>query len=111
MKNFVQSGNNLTLAAPYPVKSGEGVIIGNIFGVAANDADTGEPVDLVTVGAFEFPKVEAEAVAVGAAIYWDDGNKLVTIDDNGGANRKVGVAIEAAANPSASTKVRLNGIF
>ena len=37
MINFVKSGDNLTLAAPYDVQSGGGFKVGNVFGVAAND--------------------------------------------------------------------------
>ena len=34
MINFVKSGDNLTLAAPYDVLSGGGFKVGNVFGVA-----------------------------------------------------------------------------
>ena len=38
MKNFIQPGNTLTMIAPVDVTSGIGVLVGNIFGVAAFDA-------------------------------------------------------------------------
>ena len=36
MTNFVKSGDNLTLVAPYDVLSGGGFKVGNLFGVAAH---------------------------------------------------------------------------
>ena len=35
MKNYVQPGNTITLTAPYAVVSGDGLLVGSIFGVAA----------------------------------------------------------------------------
>lgn len=109
MKNYVQKGENLTLAAPYDVTSGGGVKSGLIFGVAAGDALSGADIDLVTVGVFDLPKVSTDTFAVGAAVYWDDTAKLMTSTASG--NTKVGVAVKAAGNPSGSVKVRLNGTF
>lgn len=109
MKNYVQKGENLTLAAPYAVTSGVGVKTGLIFGVAAGDAESGAAVDLVTVGVFDMPKVAANVFTEGSVVYWDDTAKVVTSTASG--NTKIGVAVTAAANPSASVNVRLNGTF
>ncbi|UWQ17919.1 DUF2190 family protein [Jannaschia sp. M317] len=109
MKNYVQKGENLTLTAPYAVTSGGGCKTGLIFGVAAGDAASGETADLVTVGVFDMPKVAANNFAEGAVVYWDDTAKVVTSTASG--NTKIGVAVTAAANPSASVPVRLNGTF
>ena len=109
MKNYVQVGNSLTIAAPYDVLSGGGVKSGLIFGVASGDALSGADVDLVTLSVFDLPKVSADAFAVGAAIFWNDTTKLVTSTSSG--NTKIGVAVKAAANPSAAVNVRLNGTF
>ena len=109
MKNYVQKGENLTLPAPYDVASGGGVKSGLIFGVAAGDALSGADVDLVTMGVFTLPKVSTDVFAFGAAVYWNDTTKLVTTTTRG--NTKIGVAVTAAANPSGSVNVRLNGTF
>ncbi len=45
MKNFVQPGNTITLTAPYAVASGDGLLVGSIFGIAAGAAALGEPVE------------------------------------------------------------------
>ena len=77
MKNYVQTGNNLTLTAPYDVDSGDGALIGSIFGVAAGDALEDGEVDIVTVGVFDLPKTSALAIAVGDQLWWHDDTKLV----------------------------------
>jgi predicted RecA/RadA family phage recombinase len=109
MRNHVQAGTNLTLAAPYDVPSGGGVLIGSIFGVAAGNADSGAEVDIVTEGVFTLPKVSALAISVGDRLYWVDADKVVSKTASG--NTLVGVAVSAAANPSGTVDVRLNGSF
>lgn len=108
MKNYVQAGVNLTLNAPYAVVSGDGALIGSIFGVAAGDAGNGAEADFVTEGVFTLPKVSTDVFAIGAPVYWDDGNKVVTAVAADGV--RVGVAVTAAGNPSASVQVKLSGI-
>lgn len=110
MKNYVQAGNDLTLDAPADVSSGDGVLIGAIFGVAAVDAVSGDPVDIRTRGVFSLPKA-AVAVAIGDLVYWDDTAKVATTDDDTGGNPKIGVAVAAAIDSAAKATVRLNGAF
>src|SRR3546814_589636 len=111
MKNFIQRGENLTLLAPYALSSGDGALVGSIFGVAAGDAANGADVDLVTMGVFTLPKPELEAIGIGDALHWDDAAKVVTLSAAAGANPKIGVAVSAADNPSFAVDVRLNGSF
>lgn len=109
MKNYVQKGENLTLPAPYALASGDGALVGSIFGVAAGDAANGAEADLVTVGVFTLPKVSTDAMTAGTPVYWDDTAKLVTITATD--NTKIGVSVATAVNPSGTTDVRLNGTF
>jgi predicted RecA/RadA family phage recombinase len=109
MKNYIQPGTNLTLVTPENVLSGAGLLIGSIFGVAASDAVLGNNVDLVTEGVFELPKVSAQAMTLGAKVYWDSAAKLVTTVSAG--NTSIGTAVAVAVNPSSVTIVRLNGSF
>jgi predicted RecA/RadA family phage recombinase len=105
MRNYIQPGVNLTLPAPAAVASGEVVVIGDIHGVAAGDAASGAPVDLVTEGVFELPKVSALAIAIGDKVYWQAAEKLVSKTASG--NTLIGVAVTAAANPSGTVNVKL----
>jgi predicted RecA/RadA family phage recombinase len=107
MKNFVQPGNTLGLTAPYDVLSGAGLQVGNIFGVASCDAASGTPVETRLVGVYDLAKTAAQAWSVGDLIYWDNDAKVCTTVAAG--HLLVGTAVAAAANPSATGTVRLNG--
>ena len=109
MKNFVQRGDILTLVAPYDVAAGAGLLVGAIFGVATSPALSGATVEAAVCGVFELPKTSAQAWTVGAKVYWDDAAKLCTTVNT--SNTLIGVAVAAAANPSATGLVRLNGSF
>lgn len=109
MKNFVQPGKTLTLAAPTGgVVSGKFYKIGSIFGVAVQSAAEGDLFDLETGGVYDLDKTSAEAWTVGATIYATSAGVMTTVATS---NTKVGVAVEAAANPSATGRVRLNTDF
>ena len=109
MKNFIQDGKTITLTAPYTVTSGSGLLVGSIFGVASNDATSGNDVETVVTGVLSIAKTSAQAWTQGVLIYWDDTNKVCTTSSS--TNKLVGVATAAAANPSATGYVRLNGAF
>lgn len=109
MKNYIQDGLNVTVAAaPYAVVAGACVLVGvGLFGVAAGTAASGAEVVLVTGGVFDLAKLEAQAWTVGAKVYWDNTAKLCTTVST--SNTLIGVAIDAAANPTTIGRVRLNG--
>lgn len=109
MKNHIQSGNILTLTAPAALVAGNIAVIGSLFGVVASSVQSGQQVDLYTQGVYAFNKVGALAIAVGDKVYWDSATSLVTKTASG--NTYIGVAVTAAANPSSSVQVRLNGSF
>ena len=109
MKNYIAPGDIVDVAAPYEVASGDGALIGALFGVAVADAANGTPVRLKTTGVFDLAKLAAQAWTLGAKIYWDNTNKRCTSVATD--NTLIGVAVAAAANPSATGLVRLNGSF
>jgi len=111
MKNYVQPGSTLTLTAPYAVTSGDGLLVGAIFGVAAGDAASGATVEAALTGVFDLTKIGSQAWTVGAKIYWDDTNKRCTTVATD--NTLIGVAVEAVAGGAGDTigRVRLNGSF
>lgn len=109
MKNYVQKGENITVTAAAAATSGDGILIGSLFGIAAGDAGIGDDLDLVTVGVFSMAKVATDVFAVGGVVYWDDAAGLVTTNDDTGSNPTVGIAVTVAGNPSGSVNVRLNG--
>jgi predicted RecA/RadA family phage recombinase len=108
MKNYKGPGENVTRNAPYAVDAGDGLLVGQLFGVAVHDAANGKPVVMTTRGVFDLKKTSAQAWAVGALIYWDNANKVCTTVTD--ATTLIGSAEEAAANPSDTGVVRLNGV-
>ena len=111
MKNYVQPGNTITLTAPYAVASGDGLLVGSIFGVAAGDAASGATVEAALTGVIDLTKIGSQAWTVGAKVYWDDTNKRCTTVATD--NTPIGVAVEAVAGGAGDTigRVRLNGSF
>ena len=111
MKNFVQPGNTITLAAPAAVTSGSGLLVGAIFGIAAHDAASGEPVETVTSGVFDLNKAGSEAWSVGDKVYWDNTDKRATKVATD--NTFIGVALATVGSGADETagRVRLNGAF
>jgi predicted RecA/RadA family phage recombinase len=106
MMNYIQSGDVVEVAAPYNVTSGGGALVGSLFGFAVVTALSGATVPLKTKGIFTHAKNSAEAWTVGAKLYWDDTNKVLTTTST--SNTLVGVAVAVAANPSASGSIRIN---
>lgn len=105
MKNYLQSGDVLTIPAPATIASGAVVIVGQLKGVAVADAASGAPVAVQTRGVFTLPKEAALAVTLGAAIYWDatPGVATTTATDN----TLIGYAAAAAGASAATVDVKI----
>ena len=109
MKNFVHTGNVVPLTAPYAVNSGEGLLVGSIFGVAAIDVAVSEEVETAVTGVYDLTKTTPEAWTQGAKVYWDDTAREATTVATG--NTLIGVATEAVISAAVTGRVRLNGSF
>ena len=107
MINFVKSGDNLTLAAPYDVLSGGGFKVGNVFGVAANDTLSGADVQCEVEGVYDLAK-DASVFAQGDLAYWDDVAKKVT--STVASNLLIGAVEIAAATGVTTVRVNLFGV-
>lgn len=106
MVNYIQDGATITVTAPYTVVSGAGVLVGALFGVAANDATSGATdLEISTEGVFDLAKA-AGAVSQGDKIFWDDTAKVVTTVAAG--NTYIGRAIQAQVSGDATARVMLN---
>lgn len=105
MKNYIAPGEHVTVTAPADVSSGDGLLVGSLFGVVQEDALTGVDVVLVRRGVFTLPKTSAQAWTVGAKVYWT-GTECTT---TASGNTLIGVAETVAANPSSTGRVLLDG--
>jgi predicted RecA/RadA family phage recombinase len=104
MQNFIQVGDQLEVVAPANLTSGQGVLIGALFGVATTAALSGAPVVLRMVGVVTQPKATG-AIAAGAKVYWDATNSRVTTTAT--SNTMIGHAARAALSADALAYVRL----
>ena len=111
MKTYIQPGHAVTLAAPYAVVSGDGLLVGSLFGIATHDAASGADVETQLTGIVDMAKAASQAWTVGAKIYWDNTAKLATTTAT--SNTLIGVAVLAVGNTAGETigRVRLNGSY
>ena len=109
MKNSIQDGEVLALAAPYAVSSGGGALIGAIFGVAVTTLASGDVGNFQLEGVYTLPKATGAAATLGAKAYWNDTNKNVTATAS--TNTLIGVFVAAYASGDTSALVRLNASF
>ena len=109
MKNFVQAGVILSLIAPYAVASGDGLLVGSIFGVATNAAANGAAVEAyVGPAVMAVTCLSTDTGSVGAKMYWDNTNKRLTTTASG--NSLVGVLVVAKLAAETTATIRLNGV-
>ncbi|MEO5364473.1 MAG: DUF2190 family protein [Magnetococcus sp. DMHC-8] len=107
MRNFIQPGDTVTVNAPVAVSSGDGLLVGALFGVVLSTAAVNTNVEMLTEGVVDLPKA-AVAITQGAKVYWDNTAKTVTTTSAG--NTLIGCAILAAAVGDSTARVRLNGV-
>ncbi len=109
MKTFIQNGDVITVTAPAGgIASGDGVIVGSLFGIAAFTVAEGEAVEIATQGVYVLPKEPTAVIAVGAQVAWDASAKQIDLPDTG--LYPVGIATEAAGNGVTTVRVRLDGV-
>ncbi|MEO5364575.1 MAG: DUF2190 family protein [Magnetococcus sp. DMHC-8] len=107
MRNWIQPGDTVTVVAPVAVNSGDGVLVGALFGVAMSAAAVSANVEMITEGVVDLPKA-AVGVTQGSKVYWDNSAKNVTTTTTN--NTLIGCAILAAAVGDSTVRVRLNGV-
>lgn len=109
MKNQVQSGDALTLTAPYTVVAGSMANVGNIIGVVLADAASAAPMVVETRGVFNLTHaVTNTAASVGDIAYYDTTNRAISATTT---FPRAGVYVAAKVTTSTAVTVRLNGSF
>jgi predicted RecA/RadA family phage recombinase len=107
--NYVQPGETVTLTCPAGgISSGQGLVVGNVFGIAAYDALESAGVEVQLVGVWTLPKA-AGVINEGAGVWWDDSAKAVKNASSAGLF-PIGVAVAAAGDTDTTCTVRLNGV-
>lgn len=109
MKNFIQKDDLIEVAAPTGgVTSGDGVIVGALFGVAVTTAAEGETVTLLTEGVFDLPKATTTTFTSGGMVSFDISTRKAVAPATG--KYPIGAATVAAGNGATTVRVRLDGI-
>jgi predicted RecA/RadA family phage recombinase len=104
MKNFVQPGQyGVPVVTPNAVVSGQVVVIGSLYGIAATDAAAGATVSLAMEGVYTLPKVPGDAYTAGAVAKIDATGTV----NAAGAVGAIGWITQAAAAGSTTCSVRL----
>ena len=108
MKNYVQEGCYVEVTLPYARLSGEGVLVGSLFGVCVVDGASGASINIHTEGVYDLTAATGASTdaVVGAKAYWDNTNKRITPVST--SNSYVGVFLAAKATADAVARVRLN---
>ena len=111
MKNFISSGETLTITAGADITSGSVVVAGAAIGIATGDIANGDQGTIALEGVFDIPKAPSQAWTVGAAVYWDAANvRATTVAED---NALLGIAVLAVGSGADETtgRVRLNDCF
>ena len=105
---FVQDGLAINYRPSEAIAAGDVVVLGNLVGIARLDIAADTLGSLATVGVFEIDKA-AEAVTIGAVLYWNATAKKVTVTATG--NIYIGKAVTAAGADDEKVCVMLNAPY
>lgn len=109
MKNYVQDGDTITVVAPYALNSGDGCLVGSIFGVATSAAANGAAVEIKPEGVFDIAALSTDVAAQGAKLYWDNTNKRLTVTSAG--NTLIGAATVAKIATETTVRAYVDGVI
>lgn len=105
MRNFVKEGDTITMTAPRTVVSGDGMLVGLLFGVATGAAASATPVEAVIEGVVTLPKATGVAINEGVRVFWDNTAFNVTTTTTG--NLCIGNAVGAVNYASGATSIQV----
>lgn len=103
---FIQDGECIDFTPVAAVAAGDVVVQGDLVGVAKRDIPANTPGSLAVTGVFDFTKLAAFVLAVGALVYWDDAANVATNVSVG--NKLIGKVVKAAAGADATVRVRMS---
>lgn len=105
-KNFIQNGNAINIKATAPMKGGEVLQLGDLFGVVIADIAKDEIGAASVIGVWEFPAKSDDNITQGAKVYWDSGAKQVTTTK--GSNKTLGIAWTDSPSTNTVVAVKIN---
>src|SRR2546430_181511 len=104
MKTYIAPGDVCTLIAPYDRLSGQGALVGSLFGIAATDVLNGVAGEFAIVGVFSHQKTASQAWTAGSKIYWE--NKIKRFPAAAAQYRRLKAEIVPMTGGDMTDKVR-----
>jgi len=98
MRNFVQPANVVGVRAPRDLKSGDGFVLGVMFGIATVDTKSGGVVQAMIEGAVALKKAAGLVPPEGSAVSFDETTQELV----GTGGKVIGICIEGSSpdNPA-----------
>lgn len=105
---FLQDGKSIDITLESDVDVGDVVPLGTLMvGVANTSGLIGEVISVTTEGVYTLTAATADAVTIGAQLYFDESSRAVTTTATD--NVKAGIAMSAKAGSSAGVvDVKIN---
>lgn len=110
MASYVSEGKVMEHTPGSALTAGQPVLIGSsLLTVATQPIAANTAGSVATGGVWDIAKGTGNgtAITVGAALYWDNGNSVVTTSSNGTV--ACGYAWSSATNAASSVQLKLNG--
>jgi predicted RecA/RadA family phage recombinase len=95
MKNFVSDGNVINHILDTDITTGQGVLRGQLFGIAVSTALSGAEIALCINGVVELPAASADTFAIGDKVGFDESAQLAVMTGDGAKDLDVGVCVRA----------------
>ena len=108
MRNCIRpDARSIPMVVPYAggILSGQGMLVGALFGVAAVDGAQNAVIEIATKGVFDLAKEPSLAIGAGARVFWDNANRRITTTATG--NFQVGLAVQAALAADTTARIVL----
>lgn len=94
MKNFVSDGLVIKHTLDANISSGQGVLMGELFGIAVSDGLSGEEIALCIAGVVELPVASGDTFAIGDMVGFDESAQLAVMTGNVAKDKDVGVCVK-----------------
>lgn len=106
MKNYISSGDVITVTAATDVESGDLVVDGALVGFAQRAVEAGSDCAIVTAGVYTVAVASADEIHVGDVIYVKDG--ALTTDQEGAVRAGIAVTGGVPSDGQADVQVKIN---
>lgn len=93
MRNYIGHGRTIKAAVAADVVSGDGVVVGELFGLATTDITSGTYGHILISGQVLLPAKGTDTFTAGVKVYWDATEGYVTTTSSG--NKLAGYFVRA----------------